>query len=104
MIETSKTLLTQELEKLEPQERNELKEGIELAVENKLNQMGISSLLPKKATVNPERGKIEYRGDIDMDKPVEQPYVEEVRRYIAETIKEELGEPRYTKPKKIEGR
>lgn len=111
MSETIKTLLEQELQKLEPQRRDELQQiayeqqtGIELAVENRLSGMGIRMLVPKKATFNPERGITEYRGEIDMNGLIEQPHVEEVRRYIAETIKEELENPRYTKPKKIEGR
>jgi len=106
MSETIKTLLEKELQKLEPQTRDGLQRiayeeqtCIELAVENRLSGMGICMLVPKKATFNPERGIREYRGEIDMDGPIEEPHVGEVRRYIAETIREELENPRYTKPR-----
>ncbi|MBI4994973.1 hypothetical protein HZC21_05015 [Candidatus Peregrinibacteria bacterium] len=91
MSETIKTLLTQELEKLEPQEREDVeKQSIEIAVENRLSEMGIRTFVPKKATFNPERGRTEYRGDIDLERPIEEAHVEEVRRYIAETLRKKL--------------
>lgn len=93
MGETINSLLAHELEKLEPQERDKLKEqDVKTAVEDRLSEMGIRTLVPKReATVHHKDGiKVVHSGLIDLEKPIEEPHLEAVRGYIAESLRQKL--------------